>query len=336
VWPTVARTLLAHRPESRTLSVGPADSGATPVHDAVHLPDGRTLLALGEAGVRVLGRGGRPAFDLDQPAHRLVVSDRGDRALALARRGEAWRVSRLDLIGRRTEVWCEARFDCTAPDFDGSQWVIAAGRRLLVIDALDARFEALASLDLGETVTRVHAIGRSPALCTVAFEESGTPLSRSCYELPSWTLRKRGSVPSPTGVPSKARSVFTAGANGTVALLSRPDADERADGRSPLLSAVLDNLAILEARLTVVSSRAEPVAVQVAPGWLAAAFLSTGGLDVRLHDESAMKERAQILVAGAHAASLRFGAETLTVADDRGRVLVIELAQGGVVRDARV
>src|SRR5262249_36744522 len=46
-WPTVARLLLAHRPESRTHSIGPADCGATQVHDAVHLPDGRTLLALG-------------------------------------------------------------------------------------------------------------------------------------------------------------------------------------------------------------------------------------------------------------------------------------------------
>ena len=75
--------------------------------------------------------------------------------------------------------------------------------------------------------------------------------------------------------------------------------------------------------------------MQVAPGWLATAFLSESGLYLRLHDESAMKERAEILAGGSRAISLRLGAETLTVADDRGRVLVIELAQGGLVRDAR-
>jgi hypothetical protein len=139
-----------------------------------------------------------------------------------------------------------------------------------------------------------------------------------------------------TPIPPEHTAVFTAGPHGAVARLERADADDRSDRGRPVLGATLLEGAVLEALIAVPFSSARPAAVQVAPGWLAAALLAEGGLFVPLYDESAMKARVMIKVGGAHAVSLRLGAETLTVADDRGRVLVIELAQGSVVRDARV
>src|SRR5262249_26354292 len=69
---TAERTPVSRVGAPVVASVAAGDTGVPPVHDAAHLPDGRTVLALGEAGVRVLGRTGRPLFALDQPAHRLV------------------------------------------------------------------------------------------------------------------------------------------------------------------------------------------------------------------------------------------------------------------------
>jgi hypothetical protein len=296
-------------PGPRTLTLAATDTGATPVHDAAHLPDGRTLLALGEAGVRVLGRGGRPLFDLGQPAHRLVVSDRGDRALALARRGDAWRVARLDLVGRRSQAWCEARFDCTAPDFDGSQWVVAAGSRLLVIDALEARFDALASLDLREAAAL--AVSRTSSSCVVALAEPGDRLARCRYDLPSWTLRRRDRFDAPFG-----RSLTTAGPAGAIACLTGPGALP-----CPSLVCFRDEGAMVQARLDPVSG-AEPAGLASVSGSLLCALRSPAGVEVRLFAESTLEMGGQWALVGASRASLRFGVEGVITLADQLRLLV--------------
>ena len=57
---------------------------------------------------------------------------------------------------------------------------------------------------------------------------------------------------------------------------------------------------------------------------------------VRLFDEESLTVRALITLGGATRACLSLGAETLTVGDDRGRVLVIELEHGSVIRSLRI
>ena len=49
------------------------DRGSMAVHDAVLLPNGRMLVALGEVGARLLTRDGRTITHLDQPAEKLVI-----------------------------------------------------------------------------------------------------------------------------------------------------------------------------------------------------------------------------------------------------------------------
>ena len=114
-----------------------------PVHDALLLPNGRMLVALGEIGARLLTRDGRTVTHFDQPAEKLVISDNGDRAIALARRGEVWRLSRLDLIEWRCEDWCDAQIDAFAPNYDGSLWFLGAKGDFYAIDANSKSFEAL-------------------------------------------------------------------------------------------------------------------------------------------------------------------------------------------------
>ena len=83
------------------IEIAGSDVGTRSGFDAAFLPSGLTVVALGEAGVRLISRAGRPSAELDQPAHRLVVSDLGDRAIALARRGTSWRLARIDLASRQ-------------------------------------------------------------------------------------------------------------------------------------------------------------------------------------------------------------------------------------------
>ena len=50
----------------------------------------------------------------DVPAFSLVLSLHGDRALALAPRGEQQAVARIDLVRRQAEPWCLVRSDVSA------------------------------------------------------------------------------------------------------------------------------------------------------------------------------------------------------------------------------
>jgi hypothetical protein len=324
-WPAVVRPWLRSLDTKRSIAIDAADTGTLPVFDAAYLPNGQIALALGEAGVRVLRRRPDDAFfHLDQPAHHLVVADRGDRALALASRDEAFRVARLDLIGRRTEVWCEAIVTAFAPDFDGAEWVVADSNRLLSIDAADPRFEALRAFPLDGHAFR---IARSPSACAVFAEdraERGGLWLR--FELPEWTLRAR--KPCPLTEPDfKLGQGFGLHTN-AVASLAGP----------ARLTLRWSNEADTERRLdlaTFADPPLSPSSIELCPGWVACAFHAKAGVVVRLFDDIELKERATITLGGARNVCLRLWNETLTVGDDRGRVLVIELAHGSVIRSIR-
>jgi hypothetical protein len=326
-WPTVARTPLDNLATPRAHAVDAADTGAVPILDAAYLPSGRIALALGEAGVRVLGRDGRPQFHLDQPAHRLVVSDRGDRALALAPRGRgAYRLARIDLVGRRTEVWCDAPLDVFAPDFDGAQWVVARGDRLFVIDALDQGFSALLELEPGANVV---AIGRHAQACTVVTSGGGDLATRVRYELPSWFMRQR-KPKDLAGMEGRIHAV--AAATGAAAVyLAQPVGE----GAGPPQMVFADGAG------TRTSEAAWPKgsmaqAAGVHGAWIAGAAQTSGGVEVRVVDQARLVARFAITLAGASRAALRLGEDTLTVADDRGRLLVVDLVHGGVLHDLRI
>ncbi|GHG79193.1 bpX6 domain-containing protein [Comamonas sp. JC664] len=120
-----------------------AEAGTFTLHDAVVLPDGGLLYALGEAGVRWVRADGRRVARFDVPAFHLVPSLHGDRALALARRGDVWRLSRVDLSTRRGAFWCDAKVHTWAPVYDGNVWFASVENTVLMVDPLAADFRAL-------------------------------------------------------------------------------------------------------------------------------------------------------------------------------------------------
>jgi hypothetical protein len=190
-----------------------ADSGLVVVHDAARLPTGRTLVALGERGVRLVAADGRTLREWPTvPAHRLVPADSGNVAVALARRGDLWRLTRLDLITGAATPWCDAAdIPVFAPDCDGSVWMVAlpSGGETQALTALDLQGppDRLASLwRLPLENGQFKAIARTPTACVAltanlypepapevgprAFRAHGA-WQRWRLEMPSLTMRER-------------------------------------------------------------------------------------------------------------------------------------------------
>lgn len=123
------------------VTIGPLDVGAVAVHDAVTLPSGRYLVALGELGVRLLDRDGRTLTHFGLPATDLLVDHEGRRAIAVACRPEGVRLGRIDLVTHRAAPWIELG-PCTriADAFDGDRLFYTRddtdGAALCCLDAL--------------------------------------------------------------------------------------------------------------------------------------------------------------------------------------------------------
>ena len=92
-------------PESLTpaavAEIAAHDVGRHFVTDLALLPNGSLLLALGEAGLLFLSsRDGKPIGQLNQPVHKLVVSDDGSRVIGIAPRDAVSRLVRIDAVAR--------------------------------------------------------------------------------------------------------------------------------------------------------------------------------------------------------------------------------------------
>ncbi len=300
------------------VEIAARDAGTLPVHDAAFLPNGLTAVALGESGVRLLARGGRTVAELDQPAHRLVVSDHGDRAIALARRGDAWRLARLDFLARRAETWCEARLEAFAPDYDGALWFVVGNDGLVAVETAAAGFDG--SWGVSRLPGPALAVARSTTRCSLVF--GGEAHEVWTYELPSLTLRRRDTVPPPAehrrshpvAISPEGTLAEALGVAGKTVL--------HAHGDSPF-----------EVPLSGPGKPGEPA---VAGDWAALPVLTAEAILVHLLHLPSAAVRAEVALDRAARVSLRLNPQSLTLADDRGRVMVLDLENGQVRRDFRV
>ncbi len=119
-----------------TESLLAAEAGPYPIHDAVALSSQRILVALGEAGVRLVRADGTCVAHFDVPAFSLVASVHETRVLALAPRGELQRISVIEPGPRLASHWCDAKVDAWAPSYDGNLWFISEGDTAMAVDAL--------------------------------------------------------------------------------------------------------------------------------------------------------------------------------------------------------
>ncbi len=309
------------RSEPWRVEIAARDAGNMPAYDAAFLPNGLTAVALGEAGVRLLARGGRTVAELDEPAHRLVVSDHGDRAIALARRGDTWRLSRLDFSLRRAEAWCEVRLDAFAPDYDGAFWFVAGPDGLLAAETTGHRFDG--AWGVSRLPGTALAIARSEARCSLLL--GGQHSEVWTYELPALTLRRREPAAIPPGIRRTHRVAVSA-----EGLLANPS-PAAAPGRPITLHVHGD-----PALAIPVATAGKSGAPAVAGDWAALPVHASDAICVSLVHLPSAAVRAEVTLARTAKVALRLTPQYLTLADDRGRVVVLDLENGQVRRDFRL
>ena len=276
------------------------DGGTRPAHDAAFLPNGLTVVALGEAGVRLLSRDGRTVAELDPPAHRLVVSDHGDRALALARRGEVWSVTRIDFVSRTAEDWCDARLEAFAPGFDGSLWLVTERHGLMAVETTAEGLDGAWATPLPGPAL---SIARSATHCSLLVDSREPQIWT--YELPSLTLRSRETVPARGTLGSRCLGISPEGQ-------------------------------LLEPPAALLPAGSRPSPPSAAGDWIAYPVHDKAGLVIHLLHRPSGGVRAEVVLERATRATLQLTPQTLTLADDRGRVLVLDLEYGQVRRDLRL
>jgi hypothetical protein len=306
------------------MTVDAAHVGTGPVLDAVFLSSGRMLVARGEAGAFLLSRQGRTMAHFDVPVHALVISDHEDRAIGVAYRGEMRRLYRLDLVSQRAEVWCDTDIVAFAPDYDGRRWFVA-NTDLYAIDVTRPRFEATWHVSDVTPVPVGLQIARSDSrLCVFV------PLPERqvwMYELPRLILRERREVARPNESRAATPAISKTGL---------------------LLEHASDELGALEVRWETgrderpsiglieedSGEAAGPLAVD--GDWAAVSVRGRERMRVVLLDAREMRPRAVLRLDRTRDVRLRFGAGKLTIADDLGRLLVLDLHEGWLIRDLRL
>ncbi|MBI5493643.1 MAG: hypothetical protein HY904_01370 [Deltaproteobacteria bacterium] len=317
---------LPARAEPRVFNCAASDSGSTPVHDVALLPDGRVAVALDALGVRVLSRRGRTALAVDEPATRWVLSDHGDRALAVRQLDrDRWRATRVDFRTGRAAPWLEEALTAFATTHDGAWWMVGRGHDLWALDlGADRARVAWRVPDVGGRGTgAVLDVARSNL--SLAFL-AGLESTVWRYEQPGMVLRDRLEVPLPE-VALAARVT----ANAQLAVVRRASDDDA--------TALVLQLRWLRGRMierTVSAPGAGLVLLEANPQWVVTGVSVAAGVQVTLWDAAEVQPRAEFFLDGRKRACARLMGHALCLGDDRGTVLVLDLVSGVLVRDLRV
>jgi hypothetical protein len=289
------------------------EGGPWRIHDAVPLSGGRMLVALGEAGARLVTGDGRCVAHFDVPAFSLVLSMHEDRALALAPRGRVKRLSRLDLTHRRAEPWCDTRVDAFAPVYDGNLWFLAVEDTVMAVDAFAAEPRALWRVP--RVGGQVLAVAVGPTELSFATLNAEAEIERWTYALPDPTLRSRQMLPG--GKVEEVRQLSLR-MDGELAVLA-PDGMRwfGPQVRSELLPRMPEE---------------ELGGLVLGGAWFAALRHTPSGREVRLLERKQVTVRAQLFFQGALPVSVRFLSGDVLLFDAAGRLVRVDPARGEVRR----
>ncbi|MDP3236674.1 MAG: bpX6 domain-containing protein [Myxococcales bacterium] len=168
------------------------DPTALTPHDAVLLPNGALLVALGESGVALVAHDGRVTWRADVPAFSLVMSDEGTNVLALAPREDVTSVSRISMAPRRATRWADVQLTCWSDTFRDGIWFIAAGPRVLGLDVLGERpvpLWELPALPVGAVSALATSSSSVAVLMTI-----GADVVRRAWRFPRFDLIENAGV----------------------------------------------------------------------------------------------------------------------------------------------
>jgi len=316
-WPTFARAPLSARSEPMRLVLDAADTGPTPVWDAAALPDGGMLLAFGEAGVSLRSPDGTPRHLDATPCHRLVLSDRADRALLLAARDTSWSLARWVLPDGPATPWGACTLDAFAHDYDGDVWVVGQGGSVIALDAQAPRIKALHGPTASPYTdgTRVACVARDTTSVTAV--RRMLRWERWRWHLPGWSMLERTAEPA----DHEAVAVHPSGAA------------VRVRGRTGLYFDRGTSQPVVDLPRTV--GAACTVAHLNLP-WIVLLETTAEAVTVVAWHLPALRTVLTVRLEGARRAWARVCGDVLTACDDRGRVLAVHLGTGQRLHDLRV
>lgn len=337
-WPTFTREALSHMKgapgaDARVSHVVErGDVGLRAVEDLARLPDGRVLLAMGESGAELWSRGGALLRRFDEPCARLVISDHGDRALALAPRGTFWRAAVLSLDTGAARPWGDLRLDAWADDFDGDAWPVSMGGQVLELDATDEApsvLRVLAEAPAGQGVS-AHALAmqRAPgALAALGWMRDATRgdahATQHVWAPLTGAMTLRRALDALADV-SKRPEVFAVDAAGHRVL--RADRGEGDRWGMTVIHRASRERWAMEGEVFAVSAR---------DGWTCALARVEDGVAATLFN-SRDAPCVRVLLRRATRAVARLQEGWLLLADDHGRVRVLDLGHGATALDLRV
>ena len=177
---------------NKRITIAPSSAGIQAIHDYVLLPSGSCLIAHGDAGVEVRNQRRRLLRRFEAPAHQLVISDNGTRAIAIGKRDERARITLLHLDTGESTDFGDIELDHHSDTFDGVEWFISRKDQVLALSLLGTALSITWQVsDLGKS--GVYALKRNPKnVWLLAGDED---MQRWRYELPGMNLRTRESIP---------------------------------------------------------------------------------------------------------------------------------------------
>lgn len=298
--------VLLSRPQPISIRWSASDAGGLHVHDAATLPGDRTLVALGELGVRILGKTGKTIAHLEQPAMRLVVADSGTRAIAIAPRGQVSRLARIDLIERRGEHWCDTEIDSASTTFSGDVWLVTRKQQVFAADATANRWRALWGVDM--PVTFIHPVVRRDGKY-FCIEDA---VSGEMWFYEGFTLRQRD-------VKVDVEYARISGACASQTWIAATDTHVRGPDWTVMLPFA-----------------GAPDALAANGSYVAVTQQGPDGAVVSIVHRGATRIIARLYLDGASDVRTRLAEDTLTLADNRGRVATLDLETGALFRDMRI
>ena len=294
----------------------PHDAGLLSPVDAIVTPNGQLVLALGEAGLRIIDRSGRTLRNYRDPASTLVLADSGRRLITLHARGELTTLTRVDLETGKRDAWVDTRLDSWAPTYDGQTWYVAAEGRVLAIDVQEGGFDALwsvgglpgrcSAIALSSTHMRFATLGESSWLWTYELSASG-PVLRGKSDL--------GGVARADG--------FHMGPDGSV-LSWVP-----AKGNDQVLASYTSATYASASGGNVSRQLTTPRSIQSSSCGVTYTTRSDVGVFVYHLDAESFSQRWALEFPGSHSAGVHAVGDQLIVCDALGRVVLLD-AQGNV------
>ncbi|ANH73816.1 hypothetical protein ACS15_0121 [Ralstonia insidiosa] len=294
------------------------DAGTRGILDAVPLEGDRYLVALGEAGAAVVNAHGVMVARFAVPAEMLVIADSGQVALALARRGDLWRVSRIELAARRVQDLGVMPMDHCAMQFDGIAWTVVHDVNVRVLDVSQTPCAIL--WQVTDLPGHVVAFTRTPHLEQLLIRASQAAYQLWRYSLPQRRLLARDDI----AAPADGETLLLDSNNGSV----RVGPMQVTDGvpSLPYVCSSTRHLLGFEQ-----DGDARPVGFRLGVGWLTLSLRAGDGCRTfRLQAVGNATDRVRLRWPAVEAVCERFAEKAWLAFDETGRLVHVDLVSGEV------